>query len=124
MAHLLTYLASSGSTLANLPALLAQEVEVLTRARSTMLQHGQPGISETLLEGHLALARELVMFLPPDKKQEIGCDGGLVQELVQAGLWIRIHFVWIQIKHFRLNTDPDPIRMRIQSRSRAFMTKN
>jgi ubiquitin carboxyl-terminal hydrolase 9/24 len=91
VARLLAYLATSGSTLANLPALLAQEVEVLARARSAMLTHGQPGISETLLEGHLALTRELVMFLPPDKKQEIGCGnggsgGGLVRELVQAGL--------------------------------------
>jgi ubiquitin carboxyl-terminal hydrolase 9/24 len=104
VARLLAYLATSGSTLANLPALLAQEVEVLARARSAMLTHGQPGISETLLEGHLALTRELVMFLPPDKKQEIGCGGGssggggLVRELVQAGLRIRILF----------HPDPDP----------------
>jgi hypothetical protein len=81
-----------------------------------MLTHGQPGISETLLEGHLALTRELVMFLPPDKKQEIGCGnssgGGLVRELVQAGLRIRISF--IRIQHFRLNTNPDPDPIRIQ----------
>jgi ubiquitin carboxyl-terminal hydrolase 9/24 len=111
VARLLAYLATSGSTLANLPALLAQEVEVLARARSAMLTHGQPGISETLLEGHLALTRELVMFLPPDKKQEIGCGGGgggLVRELVQAGLRSRIHFIRIRIQLFRLNTDPDP----------------
>jgi hypothetical protein len=52
-------------------------------------------------------------------------------------LRIRIHF--IRIQHFRLNTDPDPIRIRIkygsgsnpdqiririQSGSRALMTKN
>jgi hypothetical protein len=83
-----------------------------------MLTHGQPGISETLLEGHLALTRELVMFLPPDKKQEIGCGnssgGGLVRELVQAGLRIRISF--IRIQHFRLNG--------YRSGSRALMTKN
>ena len=43
---------------------------------------------------------------------------------LKAGLRIRIHF--IRIQHFRLNTnaDPDPIRIRIQSGSRALMTKN
>jgi hypothetical protein len=40
------------------------------------------------------------------------------------GLRIRIHFIRNRIQHFRLNTDPnpDPIRIRIQSGSRAFMT--
>jgi hypothetical protein len=28
-----------------------------------------------------------------------------------AGLRIRIHFIKIRIQHFRLNTDPDPIRI-------------
>ncbi len=42
------------------------------------------------------------------------------------GLRIHIHFILIRIQHFRLNTDPDPIRIqiRIQSGSRALMTKN
>ncbi len=43
-------------------------------------------------------------------------------------LRIRIHLIRIriQLQHFRLNTDPDPIwiRFRIQSGSRALMTKN
>jgi hypothetical protein len=29
----------------------------------------------------------------------------------QAGLRIRIHFIRIRIQHFRLNTNPDPIRI-------------
>jgi hypothetical protein len=37
-----------------------------------------------------------------------------------AGLRIRIHFIRIQIQHFRLNRVPT----RIQSGSRALMTKN
>jgi hypothetical protein len=40
------------------------------------------------------------------------------------GLLIRIYFIRIRIQHFRLNTDPDLIRIRIQSGSRALMTKN
>jgi hypothetical protein len=28
-----------------------------------------------------------------------------------SGLRIRIHFIRIRIQHFRLNTDPDPIRI-------------
>ncbi len=39
---------------------------------------------------------------------------------LEAGLRIHIHFIRIQL--FRLNTNPDPIR--IQSGSRALMTKN
>jgi hypothetical protein len=35
---------------------------------------------------------------------------------IPAGLRIRIHF--IRIQHFRMNTDPDPIRVQ------GFMTKN
>jgi ribosome recycling factor len=46
--------------------------------------------------------------------------------IVIAVLRIRIHFIRIRIQRFRLNTDPnlDPIRIRIQSGSRALMTKN
>jgi prenyltransferase beta subunit len=44
------------------------------------------------------------------------------------GLRIRIHFIQIRIQHFRLNEIPIrirvPIRIRIQSGSRALMTKN
>ncbi len=42
----------------------------------------------------------------------------------QVGLRILIHI--IRIQHFRLNTDPDQdsMRIRIQSGSRALMTKN
>ncbi len=31
--------------------------------------------------------------------------------VLQVGLRIRIHFIRIRIQHFRLNTDPDPIRI-------------
>jgi hypothetical protein len=32
----------------------------------------------------------------------------------QAGLRIRLYFIWIRIQHFRLNTNPDPDPIRIQ----------
>ena len=51
---------------------------------------GDPGISSTLLEGHLSITRELVMFLPPDRKADVGSGSkgsvGLVRELVED--WI------------------------------------
>ncbi len=31
---------------------------------------------------------------------------------MEAGLRIRIHLIRIRVQHFRLNTDPDPIRIR------------
>jgi hypothetical protein len=37
-----------------------------------------------------------------------------LQEQLQAGLRIRIHFIRIRIQHFRLNTNPDPDPIRIQ----------
>ena len=37
---------------------------------------------------------------------------------------VRIHIHFIRIQHFRLNTDPDLIRFRIQTGSRVLMSKN
>ena len=55
-----------------------------------MEETGEPGICTTLLEGHLSISRELVMFLSADRKQEVGSPskvgGGLVRELVED--WI------------------------------------
>lgn len=34
---------------------------------------GNTQVEEALLEGHLGITRELVSFLGPDKKYEIGC---------------------------------------------------
>ncbi len=48
----------------------------------------------------------------------------LAPAVLVPGLRIHIHFIRIRFQHFKPNTDPDPIRIRIQSGSRALMTKN
>jgi hypothetical protein len=52
------------------------------------------------------------------KRYNVGhTDSGLISprpsshDPNEAGLRIRIHFIQIRIQHFRLNTDPDPIRI-------------
>jgi hypothetical protein len=50
--------------------------------------------------------------------------GKIIITYYLAGLRTRIHFIRIRILHLRLNTDPEPIRIRIQSGSRALMAKN
>jgi ubiquitin carboxyl-terminal hydrolase 9/24 len=35
---------------------------------------GETGVEEAVLEGHLGIARELLNFLPPDKKYQLGSD--------------------------------------------------
>jgi hypothetical protein len=46
--------------------------------------------------------------------------------ITKAGLRFRIHFIRIRIQHFRLNTDPDPIRIQgfnVQKLKKKFQLK-
>jgi hypothetical protein len=47
-----------------------------------------------------------------DDQGEAWCqDPGMNRQKEKPGLRIRIHLIRIRIQHFRLNTDPDPIRI-------------
>lgn len=65
-------------TVTGVDRLLTTEVEWLKNVRASVAQMAQggpePPVDETLLEGHLCVTRELVAFLPPEKKYEIGGD--------------------------------------------------
>jgi ubiquitin carboxyl-terminal hydrolase 9/24 len=37
---------------------------------------GESQCEDAVLEGHLGLARELLSFVSPEKKHELGCQGG------------------------------------------------
>lgn len=75
---LLNWACMSSVAVTGVDRLLAAEVEWLKNVRASVSQMAQggpePPVDETLLEGHLCVTRELVAFLPPEKKYEIGGD--------------------------------------------------
>ena len=64
--------------MSNIDHLLEAEVKWLKGVRNNVIQaaHGNPAppVDETLLEGHLCVTRELVAFLTPQAKYDIGGD--------------------------------------------------
>ena len=78
--------------LSNISSLLSKQIETLAEVREHVMRTGVTGLSNTTLEGHLAITRELVLFLPADRKLEIGTSSpatkeqGLIKELVED--WI------------------------------------
>ena len=97
LTRLLAYLSSNGVVLSNSGALLSRETEILAGVRRSVLETGVTGVCGATLEGHLNITRELVMFLAPDRKLDIGTGnsggnnnsssgGGLIRELVED--WI------------------------------------
>ena len=90
LTRLLSYLSTNSVILSNSGALLNKEIEFLSNVRQSVLVSGVTGVSNTTLEGHLNITRELVMFLTPDRKLEIGTGNtnseGLIKELVED--WI------------------------------------
>lgn len=70
--------------------LLTTEVEWLKNVRASVTQMAQgglePPVDETLLEGHLCVTRELVAFLLPEKKYEIGGDPSKSIFLIRVGI--------------------------------------
>lgn len=42
--------------------------------QETVKETGETGSEEAVLEGHLGIAKELLNFLPPEKKYQLGSD--------------------------------------------------
>ncbi|XP_054272313.1 probable ubiquitin carboxyl-terminal hydrolase FAF-X isoform X2 [Macrosteles quadrilineatus] len=67
--------------------LLAAEIVWLKKIKETVRETGETGVEEAVLEGHLGIAKELLNFLPPDKKYQLGSDEktgvNLIKELVE-----------------------------------------
>lgn len=67
--------------------LLIIEIAWLKKVRDDVKETGESQVEEAVLEGHLCLAKELLDFLPPSKKYELGSDAkhntNLVKELVE-----------------------------------------
>ena len=103
LTRLLSYMNTNSIGLNNSGALLSREIELLANVRQSVLVTGNTGVSNTTLEGHLNITRELVLFLTSDKKLEIGTGNvahkttGLIKELVEdwifpaSKLWVMYH---------------------------------
>ncbi|XP_047471205.1 probable ubiquitin carboxyl-terminal hydrolase FAF-X isoform X2 [Penaeus chinensis] len=103
---LLNWACVSSVTVTGVDRLLTTEVEWLKNVRASVAQMAQggpePPVDETLLEGHLCVTRELVAFLPPEKKYEIGGDPSkgifLIRELVEDFIF-PFSKVYLQLEH-------------------------
>lgn len=103
---LLNWACMSNVAVTGVDRLLAAEVEWLKNVRASVCQMAQggpePPVDETLLEGHLCVTRELVAFLPPEKKYEIGGDPTkgifLIRELVEDFIF-PFSKVYLQLEH-------------------------
>ncbi|KAG8178428.1 hypothetical protein JTE90_019137 [Oedothorax gibbosus] len=88
LCRLLNYACGSNCPLPTAQNLLNNEIDWLKTVRNKVLSTGDSQVDEALLEGHLGVTRELVSFLGPDKKYEVGADpnnqrGNLIKELVE-----------------------------------------
>ena len=61
-------------TLPEAESLLNVEIVWLKKVRDCVKETGDTQVEEELLEEHLGLAKELLTFLPPNKKFEFGSD--------------------------------------------------
>nr|CAD7574966.1 unnamed protein product [Timema californicum] len=87
--RLLNYAFISSCPLPNAETLLNAEINWLKMVRENVKTTGDTQVDEAVLEGHLGIAKELLSFMPPDKKYEIGSEDkrpepiNLVRELVE-----------------------------------------
>ncbi|XP_035221479.1 probable ubiquitin carboxyl-terminal hydrolase FAF-X isoform X2 [Stegodyphus dumicola] len=88
LCRLLNYACGCNCPLPTAQNLLNNEIDWLKSVRNKVLSTGDSQVDEALLEGHLGVTRELVSFLGPDRKYEVGADpgvqrGNLIKELVE-----------------------------------------
>ncbi|XP_034939757.1 probable ubiquitin carboxyl-terminal hydrolase FAF-X isoform X2 [Chelonus insularis] len=87
LCRLLNFAHISNFSLPSAEGLLSIEIAWLKKVRDVVIQSGDNQIDDALLEGHLSLTKELLAFLPPSKKYELGSDekrgGTLIKELVE-----------------------------------------
>ena len=88
-------------------------------APEVLLDKGLNIGEELILAEHNAVLGDVLLKAAVGGGHDAAERAGVTLEAGQvaalhAGLRIRIHFIRIRIQHFRLNTDPDPIRIRIQ----------
>ncbi|XP_033356836.1 probable ubiquitin carboxyl-terminal hydrolase FAF-X isoform X1 [Bombus vosnesenskii] len=87
LCRLLNFAHMSGCPLLTAETLLNIEIAWLKKVRDNVKETGESQVDEAVLEGHLGLTKELLAFLPPSKKFELGSDEkhgvNLIKELVE-----------------------------------------
>ncbi|XP_046391897.1 probable ubiquitin carboxyl-terminal hydrolase FAF-X isoform X3 [Ischnura elegans] len=87
LCRLLNFACCSGCPLPTADKLLSKEIEWLKKVRENVRETGESQVDEAVLEGHLGIARELLSFMSPEKRFEIGSDErkgvNLIKELVE-----------------------------------------
>ena len=63
---------------------LNNEIGWLKKVQENVRRSGTTGHHDNLLEGHLAVCKELLVYMPAEKKQEIGSGQsiGLVRDVI------------------------------------------
>lgn len=108
-------------------SLLASEIVWLRKA-SIMMRDGGVDLNnqaqEALLEGHFGLARELLCFMSPDKKQELGADdskGGLIRELIEDFIFPASKLMLQLTRTGQMSSEPSvPVCSTPQTQAAAF----
>lgn len=88
LSRLLAFASASSMPLNTAESLLATEITWLKKVQENMNKSvGDFSVDEYMLEGHLTLCRELLAFMPPEKKYEIGSSNkaglNLVKDLIE-----------------------------------------
>lgn len=65
-----------------------------------MKETGETGVEEAVLEGHLGIAKELLNFLPPEKKYQLGCDEKTGVHLIKVLLLYKLQWSYINNNSF------------------------
>ncbi len=90
--RLLAFGSSTGGYFPNVDTFIKNEILWLKRARENVIRSGETGFEEALLEGHLVVCRELLAFVSPEKKFEVGARQGqgapnMIRDLVDDFLF-------------------------------------
>ncbi|KAF4521158.1 hypothetical protein B566_EDAN017868 [Ephemera danica] len=94
LCRLLNYAYVSNCPLPTAETLLNNEIAWLKQIRENVRETGDSQCEDAVLEGHLGLARELLSFVSPEKKHELGCQGGnLIRELVEDFVFPASHLM-------------------------------
>ncbi|KAJ8679779.1 hypothetical protein QAD02_015566 [Eretmocerus hayati] len=72
--RLLNHAHSLGCSMGSAENWLSAEISWLEEVRDRVKELGDAQVDEAVLEGHLGLTKELLSFLPPSKKFELGSD--------------------------------------------------
>lgn len=69
----------------NLDATLVDEVLWLKKMKERLREVGEGHVEEALIEGHLGITKELVSFMPPERKFQLGSDESEGINLIKVG---------------------------------------